>query len=270
MKRYSIAVIILLGAGMFLGAKPVEAACTNVPVGGNYAVSTSCQFSYTIDGVDTSTGNNTAVLTINTTKALTVGTGQTVIAGSIDLSAANVSINFVGTGKLNTGIEYHILATDSDGDGWPDSTTYSTSAGTRRGAYTSATYEDTWATTIDCGPNNASAKPGQTVYQAGSFTNAVNAALVYDWNCDGVETKAFTRVYTCNACTNGSGYASNQAALSGVANQDPVNTGFITSTPACNTAGTRYTISATTCQDPAVANCTAQATSNGAVTQTCI
>lgn len=270
MKRYSIAVIILLGAGMFVGVKPVEAACTSVPIGGNYAVSTSCQFNYTVDGVDTSTGNNTAVLTINTTKALTVGDGQTVVAGSIDLSAASVSINFVGTGKLNTGTEYHIYATDADADGWPDSTTLAISGTTRRGTFTNVTYEDSWTTQIDCGPSSALAKPGQTTYQAGTFTNTVNAALTHDWNCDGVETTAFNRVYTCNACTNGSGYASNQAALTGTANQDPANTGFLTSKPACNVAGTRYTISATTCQDPAVANCTAQATSNGSVTQTCL
>ena len=267
------AILLLSGAGLFVVARPAEAACTSVPIAGSYTVGTSCQFPFAaVDGVDTASGNNTAVLTISTTRALTVGDGQTIVAGSIDLSAASVSINFVGSGKVNTGSEYHIYTTgDADGDGHVNSTTFSTSGTFRRAAITAYTYEDSLSTqsNLDCGPDSAAAKPGQGTYQSGSFTNSLTG-LSYDWNCDGVETKAFTVVYTCGACTNGSGYASTQATLTGTANQDPVNTGFLTSTPGCNTAGTRYTVSSLACQDPLAADCSLTATSNGSVTQTCL
>ena len=274
------AVLFLAGTGMFVFAKPVNASCTTVPKAGNYTVSTSCQFPFAaVDGVDTSSGNNTAVLTISTTKALTVGDGQTIVAGSIDLTASSVSINFVGTGKINPGTEYHIYALDEDGDGSPSSTTFALSQGAgyvRRGGLTSATNEDTWATStnIDCGPNDLYAGPGQTGFYTTSFTNNLGNAS-FDWNCDGVETQQNTQVYTCVSCTNGSGYASINPTLGGTVSLDdglnqPSN-GWLTSAPGCGNSGARYTVNSTGCKDPAPAPvaCTNYITSLGNVTQAC-
>ncbi len=159
--------------------------------------------------------------------------------------------------SLNPGVKCYVL--DSDADGYSASpTTCSTSGGAgyvRKNKLT--------ATTVDCGTSDANANPGQVTYFSGTFTNNVNASLTHDWNCSGVETQEVTSLYTCDACTNGSGYASFDA------NTTTGTTGYITSAPACDVSGTYYTVTNSTCKDPAVTDCSAAA-SGVARTQKCL
>ncbi len=165
------------------------------------------------------------------------GTGSIAVAGSFT--------------KVNPGAKCYVL--DSDGDLYsPTPTTCSTTGGAgyvRKNKLA--------ATTVDCGDGDANAKPGQTTYFTGTFVNGVNALLTHDWNCDGTETQQYTAVYACNACTNGSGYASTQNTVTGFA-----------SVPACGVSGTYYTVTNSTCQDPAAASCTGAYTTS-TVTQAC-
>lgn len=176
-----------------------------------------------------------------------LGVGKFTLTGGGILA---VSANFI---QVSVGQKCYVL--DSDADGYSATpTTCSTTGGAgyvRKNKLT--------ATTVDCGDGSTSAKPGQTSYFTGTFTNGVNGALTHDWNCNGVETKQDSAIYTCAACTNGAGYASKQN----------LTTGFITAVPACNVSGTYYTVTSAVCQDPAVANCTAVST-NAAKTEACL
>ena len=270
MKRFiifSLFILVLLSLGLFDGVKPAYAACTNVPLSGNYTVGASCSFPYTnaaasntsqnyADGVDTATGNNTATITISSTYTLTVPNGQTLVAGSVIATAANVSMNFVGTGQLVADPGDHIFVTDTDLDGFPANTTFTTTGTTRRASMstTQSTYEDQYlsSTGVDCYDSNANAHPGQTAWYS---TNRGDGS--FDYNCDGSQTQDFISIYTCSACTNSSGYASTINTTSGYS-----------ALPGCGVTATMYTVTNSSCQNPAVAGCSG-AYSTSSVTQLC-
>ncbi len=78
---------------------------------------------------------------------------------------------------------------DRDGDGYGDNATHACMCGT------SGTYDTTNNT--DCYDYNSSAHPG-----ASSYFTSVRGDSSYDYNCDSVETKHYTDVFSCSwLCT---------------------------------------------------------------------
>ncbi len=238
---------LLLLTGHRYASRALAVNCNSIPVSGNYTVSAACTFPNTpYDGIDAGAGSaNTAVLTIGTGGSLTILAGQTLLVGSVQSNSGG-SITIIDTGSFRAPGPIYI--TDADGDLYAASGSQTTTGSVRRNSMT-----DVY--TVDCYDGNANAKPGQTSY----FTvNRGDGS--YDYDCDsGTETKQYpTADYTCTGCTNGSGYASF------------INTtnGYQTSVPACGVAGTYYTVSNSTCRDPAVADCSTSITS-ASVTQGC-
>ncbi len=184
----------------------------------------------------------------------TVSTPTKLNVGSFTLGSTGqlaVSGNYLA---VTVGTKCYVV--DSDADGYsPTPNTCSLTGGTgyiRRNKLT--------GTGVDCADNNATAHPGQTTPQSTTFTNTQNPTLTHDWNCDGTETQTYgTATYTCAACTNSGGYASTINSTNG----------YSGSVPACGSAGTYYTITNATCQNPAVASCTGAYTTSS-VTQTCL
>jgi len=86
------------------------AVCADVPVGGNYTVSSSCAFAGTVNGVDNG--------------GITVASGQTltVNAGQIIVWSPGSSITIVGSIAINNTAQLkqsYIWYTDQDADGYP-------------------------------------------------------------------------------------------------------------------------------------------------------
>lgn len=261
--QHLIIVFLILLFGGTLGATRAEAACnwTLNPANGMHSMTYSCgidgqsieYYDYSSSADDATNGY---VLTVPTGYTLTINSGAvsnttTLGIGSINLTGGTVS---VGSSYAQMSIGSKCYVVDSDGDLYsPTPTTCAESGGAgyiRKNKLS--------ATTVDCGDGSADAKPGQTSFFTGTFVNGVNGSLTHDWNCDGVETKEDSAIYTCASCTNGSGYASTRNTT----------TGFITAVPACNVSGTYYTVTNSTCQDPAVLNCNAVST-NAAKTEAC-
>lgn len=236
---------------------PAQAACNWTMNGSGAITATTCGIDgQSTEAYDYSAGTddaaNGAVLTIPNGVTVTVNSGQsgsntTLLVGSISLTGTGslvTSGSFIG---LSSGSKCYVY--DGDSDGYATSLTACSSTG-------GAGYvrKNKVSTTADCYDGNINVYPGQTTYYT---TNRGDGS--YDYNCDSVETKQYTTApYSCAACTNGSGYASFQNTTSG----------FQTSTPACGTAGTYYTVTNTTCRDPAVANCSTSY-STSSVTQAC-
>jgi len=86
------------------------AACADVPIGGNYTISSSCTFSETVDGVDN------GGITINEGQTLTVNNGQTIVwsPGSSIVINGSAAINVDGQFR-----QTYIWYTDQDNDGYP-------------------------------------------------------------------------------------------------------------------------------------------------------
>lgn len=276
-RRY-ILVLILCSPLLFVDVKPAFAvSCANVPLSGNYTVGTSCIFPFPnstavsgVDGVDTASGNNTATITIGANQSLTLQQNQTIVASSVILTNTGVSINTNVTGAaiMTDPADHIFIGADADADGYPAysaNVVFSLTGTSRRAAMSTATsvYENQYSTPstgMDCGDGNASAHPGQTTAFTTSFTSSINGAASYDWNCDGTQAQTYpTATYTCSACTNSSGYASTINS----------SNGYSGSVPACGTAGTYYTVTNATCQNPAQASCTG-AYSTSSVTQSCL
>ncbi len=212
-------------------------------------------YDYSAGADDATNGYNVTIpngvtVTVNAgiVSALThLGVGKFTFTGGGTLA---VSSNYIA---VTVGPKCYVL--DSDADGYsPSPNTCSTTGGVgyvRKNKLTS--------TAVDCSDANATAHPGQTTPSSGTFTNTATG-LSYDWNCDGVQTQTYaTATYSCTACTNSGGYAST------------INTtnGYSGSVPACGAAGTYYTVTNATCQNPAVASCTGAYTT-ASVTQTCL
>ncbi len=184
-----------------------------------------------------------------------LGSGQFTVTGSgtLAVSASNIVVS--------VGPKCYVPDCDSDGYSPTPQGCATTSTMCADGTTAWKRKSKLTANTVDCGDiksNGENAHPGQASFFTGTFTNGVNASLTHDWDCSGTEVQQDSAIYTCAACTNGSGYASNINST----------TGFITAVPACNTSGTYYTVTNGVCQDPAVANCSAVST-NAPKTEAC-
>ncbi|RKY52493.1 MAG: hypothetical protein DRP89_07605 [Candidatus Neomarinimicrobiota bacterium] len=117
--KHKTYILILIGAiavSFFLFSQTTQAACTNVPLSGDYTVSESCTFSSEpgVFGVDD--GN----LIIASGQTLTINNGQTVVWGPGKSVIINGSIAINEGGQLK---QARIWVKDSDGDGYPPTTT---------------------------------------------------------------------------------------------------------------------------------------------------
>gem|GEM_PF-787322 len=274
---YTISAIVLFLVSLHITAGHVSAAC-NWTLGSGAITATTCgidgqsteAYDYSV-GADDATNGTTLTVPAGVTVTLNGGateTPTTLFIGSISTpeTQGQEGTGIIVASQSNVTIRANTKCYVYDGDG--DTYAVNPNACNTTGGTGYIRKNKLTSTTPDCSDGNANAKPGQTSYLPGSFTNVINASLDNDWNCDGVETKAYTRLYTCTACTNGSGYASYQAGVSGSTNQDPANTGWLTTIPDCNVSATRYTVTNLTCRDPAVANCSTSVTT-AALTQTC-
>ena len=144
----------------FLFSQTTQAACTNVPLSGDYTVSESCTFSASAGVFGVDDGN----LIIASGQTLTINNGQTVVWGP----GKSVIIN--GTIAINEGGQLkqtRIWVKDSDGDGYPTTDTpiaQDTSPGTgyvtRSNLNASMTYTTDLA--YDYDDNDSSTYPGTT------------------------------------------------------------------------------------------------------------
>lgn len=211
-------------------SKVSAVSCSSVPISGNYTVSSSCEFSGTVDGVDAGSGTtNTATITVNSGQTLTISASQTVVfGGSITI---NGSISIVNTGQIR---QTTLWMTDADTDNYPSSTTQTAQAtaptsGRRRNLMTSISSADCndasgtvwqnstcysstdvdgdgyYATSAsvcsgasctgntgsqDCNDSNANVKPGQTTY----FT-VQDSRPSWDYDCNGTGDKQYATDY---------------------------------------------------------------------------
>ncbi len=237
LRKVGLKVLTAVAVGaLFLIVAPqtvLAVNCAGVPINGSYTVTASCSFTNTVDGVDAGTGStNTATITVNPSVTLTILAGQTIITGGI---TNNGIVAVVDTGQIRNNIAIYVTGTDADVDGYTTNTTQAYTGSVRRNTLTSVTL-------TDCYDSNANAKPGQTAYYT---TNRGDTS--FDYDCNSTADKQSTTTYTCVACTNGSGYASTQATSGGWTTSGG---------PACGTTENYYTITNSTCQDPAAATCT--------------
>jgi len=102
--KTTISILVFVSTIMLL-PQITFASCADVPVGGNYVVSSSCTFSGTVDGVDN------GGITINEGQTLTVNAGQTIAwsPGSSIVITGSIAIN--NTGQLK---QSYIWYTDQD------------------------------------------------------------------------------------------------------------------------------------------------------------
>lgn len=263
-------VIFLLS--LHVNAEKVSAAC-NWSAGTSTITAVTCGIDgQSTEAYDYSAGTddalNGAVLNVPAGVTITLnagvaGTPTTLLIGSISspdtagVGGTGIIVSSSSYVTIRAGSSEKCYVTDADGDGYSPSanTCFTTAAAGRIRKFSSGYHTGT-----DCGDGSATANPGQSVAQTGTFTNSVNASLTGDWNCNGSEVKTYsTATYSCAGCTNGSGYASFINSTSG----------FLTTVPNCGASGTYYTVSNATCRDPAVADCsTSRSTST--VSQTCL
>src|SRR3989344_3863557 len=138
---------------LFTGDKAYAAACSSIPAGGDYTVSSSCNFSGTVDGVDN--GN----LTINNGTTLTINAGQTVVWNSGKSITVNGSIIINSTGQLK---KTNLWITDANSDTYPASTTQvaqdnAPANGRRRNLMSSVS-------STDCNDSDSTLQPTRTYY----------------------------------------------------------------------------------------------------------
>jgi hypothetical protein len=185
---------ILAVVFIFVNPLPASAACALQTSTGSVTLTTGdiCSISGLV-GLDNGSTQNTATLTLPASTSLTINNGATLVAGSLHFTGGTTSIQ--SGGKIKPGSTSYLYATDADGDHYPASTTFSTSAGTnmvRIGTLLSLT-------TADCYDSNASAYPGQTAYFT---TNRGDGS--FDYNCDSsINNNVGTTYTTCSTaiCT---------------------------------------------------------------------
>jgi len=151
-----------------------KAACTNVPMSGDYTVSSSCTFANTVDGVDE------GGITVNSGVTLTVNAGQTIVWSPGHSIVINGAIAIANGGQLK---QTYLWLVDADNDGRPSSLTMyaqdtQPTNGKRRKDFTNFTYvSDIIA---DCNDSNSYIYRNKTVgtdtdhdgYIAGSSTSS--------------------------------------------------------------------------------------------------
>jgi len=161
---------------------------------------------------------------------------KTMGANYVRKNAISPSSFDCNSGSTEVSISHAQCYTDADGDGYTvglaanttclnssSCNTATKASASTNGAtvttYTAGRLRDSASATADCGDGNANAKPGQTSYFTGTFTNTATG-LSYDWNCDGTQTLQNTTIYSCAT----SGCASHYFTITA---------GWQTSAPAC-------------------------------------
>ena len=76
-------------------------------------INSSCSYPHSTDGVD-------GAMTISSGQTLTVNSGQTLVWALGSSISQNGTIVLIGTGRVK---QSYLWAVDSDGDGWPNSST---------------------------------------------------------------------------------------------------------------------------------------------------
>jgi len=89
-----------------------KAACANVPMSGDYTVSSSCTFANPVDGVDE------GGITINAGVTLTINAGQTIVWSPGHSIVINGAIAIADGAQLK---QTYLWLIDADDDGYPDS-----------------------------------------------------------------------------------------------------------------------------------------------------
>ena len=178
--------LILFGGFVFLLLLLIpaisKAACANVPMGGNYTVSSSCTFANTVDGVDD------GGITVNAGVTLTINAGQTIVWSPGHSIVINGAIAIADGGQLK---QTYLWMTDADNDGRPASVTMyaqdtQPTNGKRRKDFTSFTYVDD--ITADCNDSDSARWQNRTCY--------------YDGDNDGYRTTASATRCVGSDCTN--------------------------------------------------------------------
>lgn len=195
--------IAILLIGLIVPKNAYAVNCT-VPISGNVAISSSCSFPYTVDGVDTGTGTNPniATLTINSGATLTISANQTIATGS--LLPGNGTIIVLGGGQIQLGLP--IWMVDADGDGYPANTTQiiqttTPTNGVRRNSLTSITEAD-GNDGSSCTTNGASAGTCKVCLNGAASNIAAGGDTYGDCgaiDCDGGVTKYYNG-WSSNVC----------------------------------------------------------------------
>jgi len=218
--KHKTYILILIGAmvvSFFLFSQTTQAACTNVPLSGDYTVSESCTFSASAGVFGVDDGN----LIIASGQTLTINNGQTVVWGP----GKSVIIN--GTIAINEGGQLkqaRIWYKEADGDGYPSTSTpiaqidspgedyvYRSEFATGTWVYTSDLaydYDDTDNTVYPgtaCGGGDSACSVNEddgtcTIYADGTVCGSCSTCSgdysdTCDETCDGTQT--------CDACSAG-------------------------------------------------------------------
>lgn len=194
MKTKLLTLFVLLLVGFLFPQKAYAAECSGAALNAaSCTVSNSYSFANTVDGLDG------GAIQLQTGGTLTILNGYTVAATSFVFNGGSMVINTGATFKPGTAI----WMTDSDGDGYPASTTQVSQAGSPGAGYVRKNTL-TSASTADCYDSSANAKPGQATYYAVDRGDGS-----YDYNCDSAVSKTRIGCTTpnCgNSCTLTCGY----------------------------------------------------------------
>ncbi len=129
-----ITTIFIASFILFCSSEIIKAGCPLPAVGDvSFSTSDTCSISSVIGADEASSETstiNTAAVTLPSDTSITINNGGTLALGSIVLSGGSITIQTGGVIEVGK----PIYATDSDADGWLDSTTYytATSSGLRR------------------------------------------------------------------------------------------------------------------------------------------
>lgn len=116
-KTYNLILVgIVTIFSLFFVSQSTHASCQNVPLSGDYTVTSSCTFSASAGVFGVDDGN----LIIASGQTLTINNGQTVVWGPGKSVIINGSIAINEGGQLK---QARIWVKDSDGDGYPPTTT---------------------------------------------------------------------------------------------------------------------------------------------------
>jgi len=266
-------VIVLFVFSAGVRTSPIYAACSFSGTSGEtYASSCAVDATSTeiYDYATNEANPNTWTLTLNTGAVVTVwgdATTQTVLnVGKIVFNGGRLVLDTTAGAKkvIKFGASASCWLQDADSDGYPTNFTCSPTQvdATYHRLYNLATTSNTDCCDPNAG-NNSSVHQGQTSYFTTSITNCTGKTGTFDYNCDNVEDLNYTsqQLYACNACTNGSGYASVQCDRQGWIDGNR---------PTCGNSNTWFGQVGTSCStgiicaDPAQADCVTA----GFVTQT--
>jgi len=110
---------LLVILSFFISQEAQATACADIPLSGNYTVTSSCVFAGTVNGVEL--GN----LTVASGTTLTINSGQTVVWNP----GSSIFIEEGGSIAINKGLpggqirKTYLWLTDADNDGYPSTST---------------------------------------------------------------------------------------------------------------------------------------------------